>query len=133
MDETPKQRQRFNELAEEVVAAQGVLTVWAEQPKKAWDAQRLGANIRGYITEALERRDIGHIPVEFPDRESALVRLYVRNSAVGRIIEAVLNPGEDTDDEIRNLVEGVALDNKEVQLTQIRQLVGALQDVLDES
>jgi hypothetical protein len=133
MHETPDQRRQFTQLAQKVVDAGGVLTLPAEVPKKAWGGQRLGANIRGYITIALEARDIGHIPLSFPDRESDLVRLYKRDSAVGRIIEAALSPGIDTDKNLIDLADGVSFNGNDERLDQIRQLLGALQDVLDES
>jgi hypothetical protein len=133
MHETPSQRARFDELASEIDDSDGVLTVLAERPKAAWGGKRLGSNIRDYITDALEVRGIGHIPQEFPSGETIPVRLYRRDSSVGKLIAAVLNPGEDTDQELREQVGATSpIDDAKERVAQVRQLIGEIIDILDE-
>ena len=97
----------------------GVLTLPAWVIRDAYGAERLGSQVRANITAKLRGRGIGHTPAEFPDRQWTSVRLYKIGSPAGTVIEAALNPGEETDQVLRDSAGGEA----ELILTRVRELV----------
>lgn len=109
----------LDELTEELVRNNGVLTVEAWQVRDAYGAERLGAQVRANITAALRGHGIGHYPEEFPDRQWTPVRLYKVDSPAGRLIDAVLHPGTGPDQTIREAGSGQASQI----LSRIRELV----------
>lgn len=109
----------LDELAQELVRNNGVLTVEAWQVRDAYGAERLGAQVRANITASLRGRGIGHYPEEFPDRQWTPVRLYKVDTPAGRLVDAVLHPAASSDQTIREAGGGQATQI----LSRIRELV----------
>lgn len=96
------QLQRLRDRVEE---AGGVLTLTMEQVRNACGFERIGSNVPGRIAHRLTRAGFGFIggledePVDrLPSHRFSEVRIYLRNTPVGRIIDAALKPGKSSDD-----------------------------------
>jgi hypothetical protein len=89
-----------------VQASGDVLTVKMEVVRDAFKYDRLGVNVRSVISEKLGGLGLGHYPVELPDRQWVPVRLYKLGSPIADLVDAVLNPSEEHDDELRQKVSG---------------------------
>jgi hypothetical protein len=103
----------------EVSRNQDVLTVSMEALRNAYGAGRLGIHVRDGISKELHGLGVGHYPTELPDSQDESVRLYKHGTPVADVIDAVLQPGEQHDEEIR---EAAAKETAEV-LKQIRELI----------
>ena len=89
-----------------VQASGDVLTVKMEVVRDAFKYDRLGVNVRSVISEKLGGLGLGHYPVDLPDRQWVSVRLYKLGSPIADLVDAVLNPSDEHDVELRNAVSG---------------------------
>jgi hypothetical protein len=104
----------------ELVRSNGdVLTVSMDNVRDAYGAGRLGVHVRDGISKRLHGLGLGHYPPAIPESQFALVRVYRLGSSVADLIDAVLNPGVNHDDELRQTVAGESAD----LLRQLRELV----------
>lgn len=99
--------------------AEGVLTANMWEIRDAYGADRLGVNVVANISSALDNLGIAHFPAELPRDQWALVRVYLRASPVGEVIEAALNPDEKRDAILRKLTSEKA----DHILRKVRELV----------
>jgi hypothetical protein len=106
-------------LRDAVVENGGVLTVRVGDVRDAFHYGRLGIHVRAEISKKLNGLGIAHYPTEVPDWQENPIRLYRMGTPVADLIDAVLNPTESHDEEIRGAVSGAAADI----LNQIRGLV----------
>lgn len=107
------------ELRDAVIAAGGVLTVRVGDVRDAFGYGRLGINVRDRISKELKGLGISHYPVEVPDWQEIPIRLFRMGSPIADLIDAVLNPSQGHDEELRQAVSGSASDI----LNQVRALV----------
>jgi hypothetical protein len=107
---------------EKVVVENGnVASVMMWEVRDAYDAERLGVHVRAGIEKALAKLGLGHYPKEIPDRQDQVLRVFKLGTPVADLIGAVLTPGEDEDERIREAVGG-----DEAQLLEkVRELVCA--------
>lgn len=115
----------LEELRDQVEKNGGVVTVRMEEVRDAYQAGRLGVHVRSNISKRLRGLGLGHFPLEaddgepMPYRQSAPVRIYKLGSPVADLIDAVLDPGDEHDEELREAATG---SSSEI-LDRIRELV----------
>ena len=97
-----------------------VLTVEMEQVRDAYGKGRLGVHVRDNMSKALAGLGIGHYPRPLPDRQWAFVRVYRLGSEIADLIDAVMEPSEEHDEELRKAGGGGAAD----VLRQIKDIIG---------
>jgi hypothetical protein len=115
---------RTNEAIEDIAAAAkdagGLLVVPMSRLRDAANYGKLGKLVVQNIATRLDREGLGHLPVgELPREQNAQVRVYLKASRVGELIEAVLNPSRRGD---QRLLDAAGSDAGEI-LEQIRALV----------
>jgi hypothetical protein len=109
----------------QVDEADGVLTMPMWELRDAYGKQRLGVHVRASISRALKGMGLGHFPERGPDGELlpysqyADIRLYRLGSPIADFIDAVLEPSEDHDEELRQASSGGAAEI----LNQVREIV----------
>lgn len=111
----------YDELREKVQENAGVLTVDMGTLRDAHDARKLGSTIRENITQKLLGLGLRHGHKQLPSYQHQTVRLWLMGSSAGDLIEAVYNEVADTDQKIRDAVQGDATD----VLEKVRELVCA--------
>jgi hypothetical protein len=89
---------------EAVEQNQNVLTVEMYDLREAYGAGRLGVHVRANISAELEGLGLGHLPPTLPDAHYEHVRIYRKGSPAARLIAAVLEPGTENDEAIRQAV-----------------------------
>jgi len=96
----------YDELSTSVDQNGGLLVVPAAELRDAQRADRLGSRVRAAISRELAQRGLGTFPEEIPDRYHQTVRVYRRGTALGQIVEAVLNPSAEGDELLLSVVGG---------------------------
>jgi hypothetical protein len=96
-------------LRTEVDAQQGILTVSSRRLRDIHGTSRLGSTVRVRISQNLYQVGLGHIPENIPDDKDELVRLYVINSSVHKLINYITVPGGDHDRVVRKVLTLVKL------------------------
>ena len=109
----------FEELNDLVNEQQGVATIQMEALRNAHGVKRLGIHVRTAISNRLKGLGLGHFPEELPQYYWEPVRVYKLGSAVAQLIEAVLKPSPEHDEELRDAAGGDA----EAVLQKVRELV----------
>lgn len=105
--------------------ADGVLTMAMWELRDAYGKHRLGVHVRANISRALKGMGLGHYPERGSDGELLpysqydSIRIYKLGSPVADLIDAVLEPSEDHDEELRQASSGGATEI----LDQVRELV----------
>lgn len=112
----------FEEIEELVRTNGGVASVQAWQLRDAQGAGRLTQRINENILRSLAGRGLGAIPGEpevMPTSQNEWVRVYSKDTPLGRVLEAAMQPGELQDEVLREGVDGAAAKMVE----QIREIV----------
>jgi hypothetical protein len=109
----------FQELKSLVDQFGGVMTVTLGELRDAYGVDRLGVHVKAGITKKLDGEGLKAYPPELPTYQHELVRVYKAGSAISELIDAVLNPDEAHDEELRQAVSKSGGD----VLQQIRALV----------
>ncbi|GAA4283662.1 hypothetical protein GCM10022261_11930 [Brevibacterium daeguense] len=112
----------YEELRAQVQDNHGVLTVEAWVLRDAQGAGRLTRGVNEAICETLAAHGMGaipHTPDLMPTNQDDLVRVYTKESAVGKVLEIANIPGEDND---RLIIESVD-DHASDIVQKIRMLV----------
>lgn len=99
----------------------GVLTVRVGEVRDAFKYGRLGVHVRSDISKRLNGLGIAHYPPEVPDWQERPIRLYRMGTPIADLIDAVLEPTPNHDEELKAAVSGGAAD----VLNQVRALVCA--------
>jgi hypothetical protein len=82
-------------------------------------AGKLGKYVRSAISKSLGSHGLGHFPEDLPIYQHEEVRVFRRDSPVGRVVDAVLHPSANGDAVLRVLTDN---DDHE-RLEQIRQIL----------
>ena len=106
-------------LRDAVIEAGDVLTVRVGDVRDAFNYGRLGVHVRSEIAKKLNGLGIATYPKSVPDWQEEPLRLYRMGTPVADLIDAVLDPNQNHDEELRAAVAGGATDT----LNQIRALV----------
>jgi nitroreductase len=87
--------------------------------RDAYGAERLGKIVRQNIATALANEGLGSVPMDVPDRQYEIVRIYRLGTGVAQIIDAVLKPTTEGDVRLRSASSSEALQ----QINRIREIV----------
>ena len=109
----------LEDLKVQVEANGGVQSFPMSVVRDEYGAGRLGIHVRSGISKELDGLGLGHYPHVLPDSQYEIVRLYKRGSRVADIINAVLRPGDEGDQEIREVSSGEATE----VLARVREMV----------
>lgn len=100
-----------------------VLSMWRLRDAAGWS--KLGSNVIIDIANLMEAHGLRRLPAgSLPTDQYMTVRLYVEDSSVGRLIDAVLHPSKSGDDKLRQAGNNDAVEI----LDHIRDLVCARSD-----
>lgn len=113
---------RLGGLRERVADAGGVLTLSMKELKDSFGAGRLGKQVRARIVEGLHYYQL-FFTGELPNDERADLRIYLRGTKVGRILDAAGTLGVAADQQLRDFAYG---DTK----SEVDKLAGEIRDVL---
>ena len=109
----------YDELAQQV-QEQGYISVFDMGTLRDLEgAGKLGKYVRSSISKALASHGLGHFPEDLPIYQHEEVRVFRRDSPVGRVVDAVLHPSAKGDVVLRLLTGN---DDHE-RLEQIRQIL----------
>lgn len=111
----------YQELADLVKGRGGVEPIDMGELRDLEGAGKLGRYVRENISKSLAAHGLGHFPEDLPIYQHEFVRVYERNSQIGRVVGAVLHPSTKGDDTLRGLAGS---DDRDL-LEQVRKLVGA--------
>jgi hypothetical protein len=115
----PKPIQTYADLQQTTASRGGVMTVQMMKLRDIHGAGKLGVHVTQNISDKLKSLGLGHFPEELPLQQSEDVRIYVRGSAVGKLIEAVLTVDAPSTKVLRE-----AANNQNNEIVQkIRELV----------
>jgi hypothetical protein len=105
---------------QQATAAKGdVMIITMMKLRDIHGAGKLGVHVTQSMSDKLKSMGLGHFPEELPQQQSEEVRIYVRGSAIGKLIEAVL-----TVDASSNKILREAASNQNNDIVQkIRELV----------
>ncbi len=128
-------------IRDEVNKHQGVLTVNMGRLRDDYGAGRLGKHVIDGIMEELSKQGVafvsngpdGHLRDKLPDSQWDIVRLYLPDSPVGRLIIAAYNiDREEEGDKILRSVSG-SVEIQRIQETEkeIRELRKKMDDISD--
>jgi hypothetical protein len=97
--------QSWVELKKEIETDGDIKVVYAWQLRDAAGWAKLGPNVIVDIANQLEANDLGTLPrgERLPLNQNAPVRVYVKSSRLGNVIEAVLSPSAKGDDLLREV------------------------------
>jgi len=95
----------YEELKQAVEANGDVFTVPTGTLRDIHGVNRLGVHVRTNISGELAGMGLAHYPEELPNWQHASARIYKQGSPVAKLINAVLNPDEQTDILLRNTVK----------------------------
>ncbi len=87
-------------IKESIIANGNVKTFTMQVLRDAVGAERLGNQIRANISTQLAGMGIGHVPETVPNDQTATIRLYIKGTSAGNMIDTILTPGETNDQKI---------------------------------
>jgi hypothetical protein len=115
----PKPLNTYADLAEQTAARGGVLNVEMMKLRDIHGAGKLGVHVAQNISDRLNSLGMGHFPEVLPQQQWEQVRIYIRGSAVGKLIEAALTINSSSNRTLRD-----AANNEDSQVVKkIRELV----------
>jgi len=114
----PKPLNTYADLAEQTAARGDVLNVEMKL-RDIHGAGKLGVHVAQNISDRLNSLGMGHFPEVLPQQQWEQVRIYIRGSAVGKLIEAALTINSSSNRTLRD-----AANNEDSQVVKkIRELV----------
>jgi len=109
----------YADLAEATTAQGGVVNIEMMKLRDIHGAGKLGVHVAQNISDKLNSLGMGHQPEVLPQQQSEQVRIFIRGSAVGKLIEAAR-----TIDSGSNRILREAANNEDSQVVKkIRELV----------
>ena len=99
----------------------GFLTISMGHLRDIYGASCLKRLIIEGISDDLHTHGLAHYPATLPNDQSAQARIYIQDSYIGKIIDAVLNNHENNDAVLRR----TATREEAKLLKQIRDIVGS--------
>lgn len=115
----------WDELRTTVEQKGNILTVNMDDLKNLQNVKKLGKNVCKDISESLKREGIFHVPEELPTHKDDKVRLYRKDTKIGKLIESVIVPGKKNDEYLATLFpeESQECNDYKKIVTQIKELV----------
>jgi hypothetical protein len=109
----------FDDLAKSVSAVGGVATVPMWQLRDLNGSGRLGPYVVEAISKELAARGLGHYPLELPQSQWEMVRVFRFGGTVAEIIDLVTKVDQTKDDRLREIASNDAAE----KLQLIRRIV----------
>ena len=109
----------YDQLAQKVDSAQGVLTVTMGTLRDTHGMDRLGVHVARNIGIELNNRGLGHFPDELPLSQHEQVRVYRKSTTAGKAIIAAFSLGKKHDEMLRSLDDV----GSQAILDKVRELV----------
>lgn len=97
----------------------GIMTLNMETLRNAYGAGKIGKHVLSGISKELAGQGLAHFPLELPNYQHEVVRIYQLGSPVADIIDAASQVGEDNDELLRSAAAG----DEANLLRQVRELV----------
>ena len=118
----------WGELQDEVTANGNLLCVELQRLRGLTGKAKLGRWVAQEIAQNLRDRGLGYWPREILDvaedlRATQQLRIYMNNSKVGGLINAVLDPGEQGDGRLREAAQGGSAAELEALKANLRELL----------
>ncbi len=113
------QFKNLDEIKQMVEDKGGVASVQVETLRDAYGAGKMGKTVAQNISDALAGLGLKHWPGDFPNYSYEWVRLYVSGSQVAKIVDAVLECGDEEDELIRRVTKS----DDALTISKIRELV----------
>lgn len=118
----------WGELQDAVAANGDLLCVELQVLRGLTNKSKLGRWVALEIAKSLNDRGLGYWPREILDvgedlRATQKIRIYQRSSGVGRLVEAVLEPGEQGDERLREAGKGESSAELEALKNNLRELL----------
>lgn len=117
----------YEDLREKVVENGGIDQVAMGTLRDIESAGRLGKIVRDRIRTNLHRHHLGHLPVELPNDQSDVVRIYDVQSPLGAVITAVISPSDSGD----RLLRGLSGKDAQKKLSHLRALLDEAIEIVD--
>jgi hypothetical protein len=117
----------YEDLRETVLGKGGLLRVPMGDLRDIEKAGRLGKIVRDRIHTNLQHQQLGHLPVDLPNDQDDVVRIYDTRGPLGAVVAAVLNPSQAGDKLLRELSSKGA----EKKLSDLRALLDEAVEILD--
>jgi hypothetical protein len=114
-----KKAETYGDVEEIVDQAGGITSFVMHILRDVHGAGKLGVHVVSGISNELDARGLAHYPEEIPTDQYARVKVYRKNSTVGKLMSAALSVDETSNVVIRQLCSSEA--DKIVQ--RIRELV----------
>jgi hypothetical protein len=118
-EDNPMDFESFDAIKGHVEDSEGVATLTMRDLRDAHGAKKLGVHVRAGIRSDLARSGLAHYPLDLPENQHELVRVYLSGSPIADRIKAVLDLSDEADAQLRQWVTGDA----EETLQHIRELV----------
>lgn len=122
--------EKLDDLVKEVKANGDVLTVSMRRLKDLYGGYRLKGLIRKSIADGLLYRQLGFVGIgdELPNSENDNVRLYLKGTPVGSIIEAVLLEGQPGDMRLREIAASNAALTTQDLVRRLNEVISQFDD-----
>lgn len=101
----PKNRKSFDDIRSLADRHDGIIGVKMGTLRDATWKKKLGPHVRKSISKSLDARGMAHFPVSLPAHQTGYVTLFVRDSLVGRIVQALADPSPASVRYLRKLKE----------------------------
>lgn len=88
----------------------GICTVSMSALRDAYGADRLGVNVVANMSAELDGLGVAHMPSTLPKDQYQLARVYLRNSPVGKLIDASTRIDSQADATLRKAINERAED-----------------------
>lgn len=115
----PKTLKTYADLLQAVTGRGGVMYVDMMELRDIHGAGKLGIHVTQNISDKLMGMGLGHFPQQLPQQQSERVRIYLRGSAVGKVIDAALTMETGSN----RLLRSVANNADSEILKKIKELV----------
>ena len=105
------------QLASRVESCGGVWKTSMRDLRNAYGRQKLGRQVRAGIGRRLHWQGLAHFPAELPGYQEDLVWIYAEGSPLANRINAILDPSEETAEQLERWMRA------EATLAGVRELV----------
>jgi hypothetical protein len=106
----------------DVIHHGNVLTLPMTNLRDTHGASKLGATIIEEISRKLNEVGLGHIPEILPSTHTDRVRLYLKDSPIGKLMGEVVNPSPENDTLLKERVSHAPNHHADI-IRQIHELV----------
>lgn len=133
----PATKDNFRDILDEVKADGNLKTYQMEDLRDAAGYSKLGKYVREEIEEELRAQGLRSYPEELPKYSDTRIRLFIPNTDVAELIDAVTTPSSEGDELVREAVSesqpSENLQKAQKKATEMLDTAEQLKGLLDES